>query len=173
MFLVGLIFFIVGGLLVSPCVFDFGTGRSSCYIFGLIHVGSDISATHVLPLGFVGIGGFVLMIVIGLFAMYAAFEPVKLEYRHCPTCSKDTQQFEFGPKYKDGYNVFKSGMFSFKIVTKEELVANLVGYQYVCEECGEKNLTTNFCHRCGSKMDVGGSICNKCRTNWKAASLQV
>ena len=170
LFLLGLALLLGGGLLLTPCVFELGTGRFSCYIYGFIHIGSNIPMIPSLPLGFFGIGTYLILVLFGIVAIYGAFKAPKHEARYCPICSTETQQFAAGHRYKDGFKVHTTSgkvFTSHKFATQDEMATNLEGYYYVCEKCKKKNFVEKYCHNCGAKMAIADLICQKCGTKFK------
>jgi ribosomal protein L40E/DNA-directed RNA polymerase subunit RPC12/RpoP len=101
-----------------------------------------------------------MLFFFGIYAMYSAFKPVKLELRPCSNCHIETEQFQSGKKFKEG--------FKYKWDAKPELLkAVTVSYRYTCERCGQKMDFANpdydpdidakkpvICNTCGEPMKL-------------------
>jgi hypothetical protein len=84
--------------------------------------------------------------------MFVALKRVKHQMRACPSCARQTEQFQTGVQYLE---------------KKEKVRQNVVGFWYTCENCGRKNLVDKFCHKCGASMPAGDLTCSNCGAKFK------
>jgi ribosomal protein L40E len=98
--------------------------------------------------------------------MYRGLKPVKHEMHVCSTCHDETEQFFTDVKYREGFEVKKTWQ-GFVTTKEEELLKNVDGFWYICENCGGMNLVDKFCRKCGAEMQVGKLSCSKCGAEFK------